>query len=73
MVKAFREGRENIGTQERKREWEYVFRGKKPYLSLLRTPNNVQLEWASKRQQAMMKAPPSNDKTEDGTTQVEIV
>ena len=43
------------------------------YLSPRRTPDSVQLEWASIRRQVMMKTPPSNDETEDGTTQVEMV
>ena len=82
--KASREGRDNIETQAGKRDSEFVFRGKKrcitlqltiskPYLPFLRTPNNVQREWASKRHQAMMKTPPSSDETEEGTTQVEMV
>ena len=84
MVKTFREGRENIGTEEGKRDRELVFRGgkrrttlqlttSKPYLSLLRTPNSVQLERASECRQALMKTPPSNDGTEEGTTRVEMV
>ena len=84
MVKSLREGRNNIETQDGKREWELGFRGakrcitlqltiSKPYLSLLKTPNNVQLELASKRHQAMVKTPPSNDGMEEGTTQVEMV